>query len=121
MPPMDVKNEMTIATKGGSKTFVLTPDMGNRILKKSTIRPPQEISRSAQMFNPFLIYSMPYCIAISKAPPVNEPTTIISASGRAGRLSLIHASPLLLRQAKHHSFTKGNVVYVSRGFACLGD
>jgi hypothetical protein len=33
---------MTIATKGGNKTFVLTPDMGNRILKKSTIRPPQK-------------------------------------------------------------------------------
>ncbi len=48
MPPIDVKNEITIATNGGNRTFVLTPDMGNRILKKSTIRPPQEKSRHAQ-------------------------------------------------------------------------
>ena len=42
MPPIDVKKEMTIATKGGSKIFVFTPDTGNRIFKKSTFAPPKK-------------------------------------------------------------------------------
>ncbi len=42
MPPIDVKNEMIIATKGGSKIFVFTPDTGNRIFNKSTFSPPRK-------------------------------------------------------------------------------
>jgi hypothetical protein len=33
-PPIEVKKEMISATSGGTKIYVLTPDMGNRISKK---------------------------------------------------------------------------------------
>jgi hypothetical protein len=35
MPPIDVKNEIIIATSGGRRTDVLTPDTGNSTSKKS--------------------------------------------------------------------------------------
>jgi hypothetical protein len=35
MPPMEVKKDMISETSGGSSTFVVTPEMGNVMVKKS--------------------------------------------------------------------------------------
>ncbi len=40
MPPMDVKNDMTIAINGGKRMLVVTPDIGNVKFKKSMERLP---------------------------------------------------------------------------------
>ncbi|MEJ2254726.1 MAG: hypothetical protein P8Y75_10240 [Nitrospirota bacterium] len=34
-PPMEVKNDTTRATRGGTKMFVLTPETGKTTLRKS--------------------------------------------------------------------------------------
>jgi hypothetical protein len=34
---MEVKKEMTIETRGGRSTFVVTPEMGNVVFRKSTL------------------------------------------------------------------------------------
>jgi hypothetical protein len=41
MPPIEVKKEIVIATRGGNNIFVSTPDMGKRIFKKATLTPPE--------------------------------------------------------------------------------
>jgi hypothetical protein len=41
MPPMEVKNEITREIRGGSRTLVVTPDMG-KVMFKMSIGTPEE-------------------------------------------------------------------------------
>ena len=43
IPPIEVKKEIVIATRGGNNTFVFTPETGKRIFKKSTLTPPEKM------------------------------------------------------------------------------
>lgn len=57
IPPMEVKNEIIIAIKGGNRRLVVTPDIGNVIFNKSIEHLEIELVKSLAQDSEYCIFS----------------------------------------------------------------